>query len=65
MEVSEVTLIGGREGEPTTCMISPLSGRKRRGTVPATYVKASASIHRNILQQLEKMQLIEADSENG
>ena len=42
-----------------------LLGRKRRGTVPAKYVKASASIHRNILQQLEKMQLIAADNENG
>ena len=41
------------------------SGRKRRGAAPSIYVKASASIHRNILQQLEKMQLIEADSENG
>lgn len=40
-------------------------GRKRRGTVPATYMKASGAIHRNILQQLEKMQLIQADQENG
>lgn len=29
------------------------------------YVKASASIHRNILQQLEKMLLIEPDRDNG
>lgn len=40
-------------------------GRKRRGTVPAVYVKAAASVHRHILQQLEKMQLIEPDQENG
>ena len=42
-----------------------ITGRKRRGTVPATYMKASGAIHRNILQQLEKMQLIQADQENG
>ena len=40
-------------------------GRKRRGTAPAVYVKASSSIHRHILQQLEKMLLIEADQESG
>lgn len=41
------------------------SGRKRRGTAPARYVKASSAVHRNILQQLEKMTLIEPDLENG
>lgn len=45
--------------------VRSLSGRKRRGTVPAVYVKASASIHRNILQQLENMQLIAPDNDNG
>lgn len=47
------------------CVCCGLLGRKRRGTVPAVYVKASASIHRNILQQLEKMQLIEIDQDRG
>jgi len=40
-------------------------GRKRRGTAPCVYVKAHASIHRHVLQQLERMKLIEQDQENG
>ena len=40
-------------------------GRKRRGTAPCVYVKANASVHRHILQQLEKFKLIEQDQENG
>jgi small subunit ribosomal protein S19e len=40
-------------------------GRKRRGTRPGKYVLASASVHRHVLQQLEKMKLIEQDDENG
>nr|AAX48896.1 S19 [Suberites domuncula] len=40
-------------------------GRKRRGTVPSTYVKASSSVHRHILQQLEKMKLLEGDGVSG
>ncbi len=40
-------------------------GRKRRGTAPAKYIKAASGLHRNILQQLEKMNLIEPDAENG
>ncbi len=40
-------------------------GRKRRGTVPSVHVTAAASVHRHILQQLEKMKLLEADSANG
>ena len=42
-----------------------LLGRKRRGTRPGKYVLASASVHRHVLQQLEKMKLIEQDDENG
>ena len=42
-----------------------LVGRQRRGTCPSRFVKASASVHRHIMQQLEKMKLIEQDSDNG
>ena len=42
-----------------------LLGRKRRGTRPGKYVLASASVHRHVLQQLEKMKLIEQDDDNG
>ena len=42
-----------------------IPGRKRRGTAPCVYVKANGSVHRHILQQLEKMKLIEQDQENG
>ena len=42
-----------------------LTGRMRRGTAPSKYFKAYSSIHRHILQQLEKMKLIEQDTEGG
>ncbi len=46
---------------PVRYRVYPAVGRKRRGTAPARYVKASASVHRHVLQQLEKMKLIEQD----
>lgn len=54
-----------RQGVGVGALRKVYGGRKRRGTAPARYVKASSAIHRSILQQLEKMQLIEPDSENG
>ena len=47
------------------CWLVLIAGRKRRGTAPAVYVRASASIHRHILQQLEKMKLLVPDADNG
>lgn len=40
-------------------------GRMRRGSAPSKYVRASSSVHRHIVQQLEKMKLLETDSDNG
>ena len=40
-------------------------GRMRRGTAPSRYVRASSSVHRHIVQQLEKMKLLESDSDSG
>ena len=54
-----------RQGVGVGALKKVYGGRKRRGTVPATYVKAAASVHRHILQQLEKLKLLEADSANG
>ena len=39
---------------------TPNAGRMRRGSAPPRYVRGSASIHRHILQQLEKMKLLQA-----
>ena len=40
-------------------------GRKRRGAAPAIYVKASSSIARHALQQLELVKVLEQDEDNG
>ena len=40
-------------------------GRKRRGAAPVIYVKASSSIARHVLQQLEAVQMSEQDDDNG
>ena len=39
-------------------------GRKNNGTTPSHYVKAYGSVHRHIVQQLEKLKLVEK-LENG
>ena len=41
------------------------AGRKRRGAAPAIYVKASSSIARHVLQQLEAVKVLEQDDDNG
>ncbi|XP_065901400.1 small ribosomal subunit protein eS19-like [Dysidea avara] len=40
-------------------------GRKRRGAAPAIYVKASSSVARHVLQQLEVVKILEQDDDNG
>ena len=42
-----------------------ITGRKRRGAAPAIYVKASSSIARHVLQQLESVKVLEQDEDNG
>ena len=42
-----------------------VAGRKRRGAAPAIYVKASSSIARHALQQLESVKVLEQDEDNG
>ena len=54
-----------RQGVGVGALQKVYGGRKRRGTRPSKYVRASASLHRHILQQLEKMKLIEQDDDNG
>ena len=39
--------------------------RKRRGAAGAVYVKASSSIARHVLQQLESVKVLEQDDDNG
>ncbi len=54
-----------RQGVGVGALKKVYGGRKRRGTAPSHYVTAAASVHRNILQQLEKIKLLESDSANG
>ena len=42
-----------------------ITGRKRRGAAPAKYVKASSSVTRHVLQQLEVVKILEQDEDNG
>ena len=42
-----------------------LKGRKRRGSRPSIYVKASSSVCRHVVQTLEKLKIIEEDPDNG
>ena len=41
-------------------VIFVVTGRKRRGAAPAIYVKASSSIARHVLQQLESVKSVGA-----
>ena len=52
-------------GSVFTRMCAILAGRKRRGSQPSKFVRASSSVCRHVLQTLEKLNIVEEDTDNG
>ena len=54
-----------RRGVGVGALTKVYGSRKRRGSRPSIYVKASSSVCRHVVQTLEKLKIIEEDPDNG
>jgi small subunit ribosomal protein S19e len=54
-----------RRGVGVGALTKVYGGRKRRGSQPSKFVRASSSVCRHVLQTLEKLNIVEEDTDNG
>ena len=54
-----------RRGVGVGALTKVYGGRKRRGAAPSQFCRGSASLCRNVLQTLEKLNIVEEDPDNG